>query len=64
VFEKYYRAPLAQRRPGTGLGLYLVLHLTALLGGRVQYRPQAPWLRFEVLLPLTPAWAGDQRQAA
>lgn len=64
VFEKYYRAPYAQRRTGTGLGLYLVLHITALLGGRVQYRPQAPWLRFEVLLPLAPSWAADLPRAA
>jgi signal transduction histidine kinase len=63
IFEKYYRAPYAQRRAGTGLGLYLVRHLTKLLGGQVQYRPQPPWLRFEVLLPVAPYWAGQQQSS-
>jgi two-component system, sensor histidine kinase LadS len=64
IFEKYYRAPYAQRRAGTGLGLYLVRHLTELLGGRVQYRAQPPWLRFEVLLPLEPSWVSRAGEAA
>jgi two-component system, sensor histidine kinase LadS len=62
VFDKYYRAPYAQRRAGTGLGLYLVRHLTELLGGRVRCHALPPWLSFEVFMPLNPGW--EPRKAA
>lgn len=52
VFEKYYRAPQAQRYSGTGLGLYLVRSLAHGLGGEVDYRPQQDKVVFALELPL------------
>lgn len=52
LFEKFYRSPQAQRRAGTGLGLYLVDVLTAKLGGRIAYQPADGWIRFVLVLPL------------
>ncbi len=53
VFEKYYRAPHAHVRTGSGLGLYLVRHLAELLGGSVQYHPQPGHVIFELTLPVS-----------
>lgn len=58
LFEKFYRAPQAQRRAGTGLGLYLVRHLAEKLGGRIDYRPDDDWVCFELRLPLAGVGAG------
>lgn len=52
VFDKYYRAPNALKRTGSGLGLYLVRGLLALLGGDISYRQQADSVCFEVRLPI------------
>ena len=52
VFDKYYRAPQAQRQSGTGLGLYLVKNLTQALGGEIAYEPDAAVVRFVLTLPL------------
>ena len=52
VFDKYYRAPHAQRQSGTGLGLYLVKGLVQALGGQVAYEPDATVVRFVLSLPL------------
>ncbi|MDD2713881.1 MAG: ATP-binding protein, partial [Simplicispira sp.] len=52
VFEKYYRAPQAQRQSGTGLGLYLVQSLTQILDGRIAYQPDGQRARFVLTLPL------------
>jgi len=52
VFDKYYRAPQAQRQSGTGLGLYLVKSLMQALGGEVAYHPDAVVVRFVLTLPL------------
>lgn len=54
VFDKYYRAPQAQRQSGTGLGLYLVKNLTQAVGGQVDYQPDAKVVRFVLTLPLAP----------
>ncbi|RFC46138.1 MAG: Signal transduction histidine kinase [Verrucomicrobia bacterium] len=51
VFEKFYRAPGAQRSAGAGLGLYLVHGLTQLLGGSITYRPTADQAVFKLWLP-------------
>ncbi len=53
VFDKYYRAPQAQRQSGTGLGLYLVKNLVQALGGQVTYQPDATAVRFVLTLPAT-----------
>lgn len=52
LFEKYYRAPGAQRISGTGLGLYLVQSLIRSLGGEVRYLPQDGKVCFELDIPL------------
>ena len=61
VFEKYYRAPHAHVRTGSGLGLYLVRHLAELLGGSVRYHPQPGHVTFELTLPVS---SGDTRPAS
>lgn len=52
IFDKYYRAPLAKRQSGTGLGLYLVKSLTQTLGGHIAYEPDSNMVRFVLTLPL------------
>lgn len=37
VFTKYYRAKAAHRKPGSGLGLFLVARWVAALGGTVDF---------------------------
>ena len=58
LFQKYYRAPHAQRQTGTGLGLYWVHGVAQLLGGWVAHRFVAgdplPVV-FELWLPAVPA---------
>jgi signal transduction histidine kinase len=51
LFGKYYRSPSAQRKSGTGLGLYLSAKLAGLLGGTLTYRPDGDNIRFELWLP-------------
>ena len=55
VFNKYYRSPHARRQAGTGLGLYLVQNLMQVLGGRIDYAPDATHIRFRISLPVQPA---------
>lgn len=52
VFDKYYRAPQAQRQSGTGLGLYLARNLARALGGQLTYEPDATQVRFVLTLPM------------
>lgn len=51
VFTKYYRSPHAQRKTGSGLGLYLVAGLAQRLGGRIRYAPTSERVRFRLWLP-------------
>jgi signal transduction histidine kinase len=51
VFEKYYRSPHARRQTGSGLGLYLVRHLTQAIGGQIAYKPSTSQIRFVLNLP-------------
>ena len=55
VFDKYYRSPHARRQAGTGLGLYLVRSVMLVLGGSIDYSPDAQRVRFVLTLPLQPA---------
>ncbi len=57
IFNKYYRSPHARRQAGTGLGLYLVQNLMQVLGGRIDYEPDADRVRFRVSLPVQPTGA-------
>lgn len=50
LFSKYYRAPAAHAKSGSGLGLYLSFHLAILLGAKLEYRPHPG--RVEMLLCL------------
>ncbi len=50
VFEKYYRAPGAQRITGSGLGLHITAELARLLGGCVLYLPGEGRVCFECRL--------------
>ncbi len=52
VFEKYYRAPRAYEKTGSGLGLYLVKNFVELIGGKLQYLPKQNQVTFEVKLPM------------
>lgn len=52
LFERYYRAPYAMKKSGSGLGLYIVKSLVELMQGQVSYTPLPGRVRFEVWLPL------------
>lgn len=55
IFEKFYRAPLAENREiaGTGLGLSLVAHIAQAHGGSVQVKSRpGEGSTFSILLPL------------
>ena len=51
VFRKFYRAPGARRRTGSGLGLYIADGLARLLGGTLRYDRDAQGLHFTLWLP-------------
>lgn len=52
LFEKYYRAPRAHIRTGSGLGLYVARSFAQKLGGRLDYHHTTDWVRFDLWLPL------------
>lgn len=51
LFKKYYRSPLARRKSGSGLGLYLVKALLSLMQGKIVFTVLEDQARFEVWLP-------------
>jgi signal transduction histidine kinase len=51
VFDKFYRSPHARSVTGSGLGLYLVLELSRLLGATIEYVPDPQYVRFRLWLP-------------
>lgn len=51
VFRKFYRAPGARRRTGSGLGLYIAEGLMRLLGGSLRYVPEDEVACFILWLP-------------
>lgn len=52
IFDKYYRAPGAQRTTGSGLGLYLVRELVDALNGRIRFAANETEILFTLYLPL------------
>ena len=54
LFERYYRAPRAQRLRGTGLGLWLSRALARRLGGDLRLLPEPNRVIFELCLPTPP----------
>jgi signal transduction histidine kinase len=52
VFRKYYRAPAAHGKTGSGLGLHIAAGFAAKLGGRLSYVPTADKVKFELWIPL------------
>jgi signal transduction histidine kinase len=52
VFLKYYRAPRAHIRTGSGLGLYVARSFTQKLGGQLNYHRTIDCLWFDLWLPL------------
>jgi signal transduction histidine kinase len=55
VFDKYYRSPQARRQSGSGLGLFLVKGLLAVMHGTIAYAPNEDAVVFRVWLPTHPA---------
>ena len=51
VFRKYYRAPGAHGKTGSGLGLYIAAGFAEKLGGRLHYRPAVDEVKFELWSP-------------
>ena len=51
VFRRYYRAPGAHGKSGSGLGLHIAEGFTRMLGGELSYRPEANTVKFELWIP-------------
>lgn len=51
VFRKYYRAPAARSKTGSGLGLYIASGLARILSGELSYRPTDDTIKFELWIP-------------
>jgi signal transduction histidine kinase len=52
VFKKYYRAPGAYSKTGSGLGLHIAQSIVRKLGGWMRYQPVGNQIRFEVWIPV------------
>jgi K+-sensing histidine kinase KdpD len=52
VFKKYYRAPSAQGKVGSGLGLHIADGFARKIGGRLRYIPMADKVNFELWIPV------------
>lgn len=52
VFSKYYRAPGAHAKTGSGLGLHLAAGFAHKLGGQLLYAPQGDTVKFVLWIPL------------
>ena len=51
VFSKYYRAPGAHGKTGSGLGLHIAEGFSRLLGGRLDYQPAGNRVKFSLWIP-------------
>lgn len=52
VFSKYYRAPKAYEKTGSGLGLYLIQNIAAALGAQLAYEPDADKVIFTLRIAM------------
>jgi len=52
VFRKYYRAPGAHGKSGSGLGLHIAEGLSRLLGGHLSHRSEKDQIEFSLWIPL------------
>ena len=52
VFRKFYRAPGARGKTGSGLGLHIADGLARLLGGHLKYSSQGDTVQFTLWMPL------------
>jgi signal transduction histidine kinase len=51
IFRKYYRAPAAHGKTGSGLGLYISAGFARMIGGTLSYQPGNNEVRFELWIP-------------
>lgn len=51
VFRKYYRAPGAHGKTGSGLGLHLAEGFSRMIGGRLSYQPKDHLVQFVLWIP-------------
>jgi signal transduction histidine kinase len=51
VFRKYYRAPGAHGKIGSGLGLHIAAGFAKKLGGRLRYLPTDEKVKFTLWIP-------------
>jgi signal transduction histidine kinase len=52
VFRKYYRAPGAHSKTGSGLGLHIAQGFSTMLGGELSYAPSDGAVKFALWIPL------------
>lgn len=51
VFQRYYRAPGAHGKTGSGLGLHIAEGFARMLGGKLSYQPEAGTVKFVLWIP-------------
>ena len=51
VFHRYYRAPGAHGKTGSGLGLHIAEGFARMLGGKLSYHPEANTVSFTLWIP-------------
>lgn len=51
LFDKYYRAPAARSQSGSGLGLYIVRTVAAMMDAHIAFLPDYKEIVFELWLP-------------
>ena len=51
VFQRYYRAPGAHGKTGSGLGLHIAEGFARMLDGKLSYQPEADTVKFTLWMP-------------
>lgn len=52
VFHRYYRAPGAHGKTGSGLGLHIAEGFARMLGGQLSFQPEANTVKFALWIPI------------